>query len=107
IVSFSHVDVVVENINGIFRIKNHDWTIMKEMLSDYPWQTPNLQSTSLGILHDLAISYKRDSIWWVMSAKKEETRLRRLGILITSSEAGEKNQLCERNNNFIFNNIKI
>jgi len=39
---------------------------------------------------NLAPSYKRDSIWWVMSAKKEETRLRRLGILITSSEAGLK-----------------
>ena len=38
----------------------------------------------------LAPSYKRDSIWWVMSAKKEETRLRRLGILIASSEAGLK-----------------
>ena len=39
---------------------------------------------------NLAPSYKRDSIWWVMSAKKEETRLRRLGILITSSKAGLK-----------------
>lgn len=39
---------------------------------------------------NLAPSYKRDSIWWVMSAKKEETRLRRLGILITSSEEGLK-----------------
>jgi uncharacterized protein YdeI (YjbR/CyaY-like superfamily) len=36
----------------------------------------------------LAPSYKRDSIWWVMSAKKEETRLRRLSILIASSEEG-------------------
>jgi len=35
----------------------------------------------------LAPSYKRDSIWWVMSAKKEETRLRRLGVLLISSEA--------------------
>jgi len=33
---------------------------------------------------NLAPSYKRDSIWWVMSAKKEETRLKRLGILIES-----------------------
>ncbi|MCF6305527.1 MAG: YdeI/OmpD-associated family protein [Rhodobacteraceae bacterium] len=41
-------------------------------------------------LNNLAPSYKRDSIWWVMSAKKEETRLRRLGILIASSEAGLK-----------------
>ncbi len=47
----------------------------------------------------LAPSYKRDSIWWVMSAKREETRLRRLGILIASSEAGLKYQLCERNYN--------
>ena len=38
----------------------------------------------------LAPSYKRDSIWWVMSAKKEETRLRRLGILITSSAVALK-----------------
>ena len=39
---------------------------------------------------NLAPSYKRDSIWWVMSAKKEETRLKRLGILIASSEVGLK-----------------
>ena len=39
---------------------------------------------------NLAPSYKRDSIWWVMSAKKEETRLKRLGILIASSAAGLK-----------------
>jgi len=41
-------------------------------------------------LTNLAPSYKRDSIWWVMSAKKEETRLRRLDVLIESSEAGLK-----------------
>ncbi|MBL4628515.1 MAG: YdeI/OmpD-associated family protein [Roseicyclus sp.] len=41
-------------------------------------------------LTNLAPSYKRDSIWWVMSAKKEETRLRRLGVLIASCEAGQK-----------------
>lgn len=32
--------------------------------------------------NQLPPSYKRDSIWWVMSAKKEETRLRRLHRLI-------------------------
>ena len=41
-------------------------------------------------LSNLASSYKRDSIWWVLSAKKEETRLKRLGILIDSSEVGLK-----------------
>lgn len=39
---------------------------------------------------NLAPSYKRDSIWWIMSAKKEETRLRRLKVLIASSEEGLK-----------------
>ena len=38
----------------------------------------------------LAPSYKKNSIHWVMSAKKEETRLRRLEILIKSSEEGQK-----------------
>ena len=38
----------------------------------------------------LAPSYKRDSIWWIMSAKREETRLKRLNILIESSEKGLK-----------------
>lgn len=41
-------------------------------------------------LTNLAPSYRRNSIWWVMSAKKEETQLRRLAILIESSEAGLK-----------------
>ncbi|MFT5849956.1 MAG: hypothetical protein ACI9H6_000785 [Patiriisocius sp.] len=41
-------------------------------------------------LSNLAPSYKRDSIWWVMSAKREETQLRRLGVLIASSEVGLK-----------------
>ena len=39
---------------------------------------------------NLAPSYKRESIWWVMSAKKEETQLKRLSILISSSEAALK-----------------
>ncbi len=38
----------------------------------------------------LAPSYKKATIHWVMSAKKEETRLRRLAILIHSSEEGQK-----------------
>ena len=41
-------------------------------------------------LSNLAPSYKRDSIWWVMSAKREETRLERFGVLNSSSEVGLK-----------------
>ncbi len=33
-------------------------------------------------------SYRRPAIWWVMSAKREETRLRRLQTLIADSAAG-------------------
>ncbi len=33
-------------------------------------------------------SYRRAAIWWVVSAKKEETRLRRLAMLIQDSENG-------------------
>lgn len=44
----------------------------------------------------LAPSYKRDSIWWVMTAKREATRLKRLGILISSSEAGLKIPILQK-----------
>lgn len=39
--------------------------------------------------NQLPPSYKRDAIWWVMSAKKAETRLRRLKRLIDAWEEGE------------------
>ena len=35
-------------------------------------------------------SYQRVANWWVMSAKKEETRLKRLTLLIEFSEKGER-----------------
>ena len=35
-------------------------------------------------------SYRRTAIWWVMSAKKEETRLKRLATLIADSEQGRR-----------------
>ncbi|MEM6799842.1 MAG: YdeI/OmpD-associated family protein [Bacteroidota bacterium] len=35
-------------------------------------------------------SYKKNVSRWIMKAKKEETRQKRLGILIACSEAGEK-----------------
>jgi uncharacterized protein YdeI (YjbR/CyaY-like superfamily) len=46
-------------------------------------------------------SYQRPAIWWVMSAKHEETRLRRLKTLICDSEAGRKIKVLtlERNKN--------
>jgi uncharacterized protein YdeI (YjbR/CyaY-like superfamily) len=35
-------------------------------------------------------SYRRAAIWWVVSAKREETRLRRLQTLIDDSGAGRR-----------------
>ena len=39
---------------------------------------------------EFAPSYRRDSVWWVMSAKREETRVKRLDTLIASSLQGER-----------------
>ena len=38
----------------------------------------------------MAPSYRRPAIWWVVSAKREETRARRLTTLIADSAAGRK-----------------
>ncbi len=38
----------------------------------------------------LAPSYRKPSVWWVMSAKQEKTRLRRLDVLIDCSSKGTK-----------------
>jgi len=35
-------------------------------------------------------SYQRPAIWWVMSAKQEATKQKRLSILIKDSEAGQR-----------------
>jgi len=35
-------------------------------------------------------SYQKPALWWVMSAKQEETRLKRLTTLIEDSEKGRK-----------------
>ena len=37
-----------------------------------------------------APSYRRTSLWWIVSAKRTETRLRRLELLITDSAAGRR-----------------
>ena len=34
--------------------------------------------------------YRRAMVWWIVSAKKEETRLKRLDQLIRDSAAGER-----------------
>ena len=38
----------------------------------------------------MPLSYRRPAIWWVMSAKRAETKARRLATLIADSAAGRK-----------------
>ncbi len=38
----------------------------------------------------MALSYRHPAVWWVMSAKQEATRERRLAVLIADSAAGRK-----------------
>jgi hypothetical protein len=38
----------------------------------------------------VAPSYRKAATWWVISAKKEETRARRLAVLIETSAKGER-----------------
>jgi uncharacterized protein YdeI (YjbR/CyaY-like superfamily) len=40
--------------------------------------------------------YRRTATFWVMSAKQESTRARRLGILIAESESGERIGILKR-----------
>jgi uncharacterized protein YdeI (YjbR/CyaY-like superfamily) len=37
-----------------------------------------------------APSYRRPAVWWVMAAKREQTRAKRLTVLIASAARGEK-----------------
>ena len=49
-----------------------------------------INKKALDFFKNLAPSYKKASIHWVMSAKKKETQPRRLDILIHCSESGKK-----------------
>lgn len=49
--------------------------------------------------NELSPSVKKATIWWVVSAKQEVTRQRRLKVLIESSAANEKIPMLRRNTN--------
>jgi uncharacterized protein YdeI (YjbR/CyaY-like superfamily) len=72
----------------------------KSEIYSYEQQNPALDAESEARLHanDRAWqffqaqppSYRRTATWWVVSARKEETRLRRLDTLIDDSAAGRR-----------------
>ncbi|GEK31842.1 hypothetical protein KZO01_21510 [Kurthia zopfii] len=54
-----------------------------ELLKEYEDEIKK-NPKSWAFFNQLPPAYKRDSIWWIMSAKKEATQLRRLHRLINS-----------------------
>jgi uncharacterized protein YdeI (YjbR/CyaY-like superfamily) len=57
-------------------------------LGDAFEQRFRLNTKAWDFFQSQAGSYRRTAIWWVISAKKEETRLKRLATLIDDSEHG-------------------
>jgi uncharacterized protein YdeI (YjbR/CyaY-like superfamily) len=43
-------------------------------------------------------SYQKPAMWWVISARQEDTRVRRLNTLIKDSEEGRRIKLLQRSN---------
>ena len=58
-----------------------------ELDADYE-QRFRANQTAWDFFQAQAAWYRRAAIWWVISAKKEETRLKRLATLIEDSERG-------------------
>lgn len=53
--------------------------------------------TAWDFFHSLPPSVKKPTIWWVMSAKREDTKLKRLDTLIQCSEEGQRIPSLRRN----------
>lgn len=59
-----------------------------ELPSDYKTQV-EANGAAWAYFQAATPSYRKQVIWWIVSAKKEETRLRRLSVLIKSSADGK------------------
>ncbi|MEP2474811.1 MAG: YdeI/OmpD-associated family protein [Paracoccaceae bacterium] len=63
----------------------------RDMLLDPAFEAQLMaDETAWAFFTNLAPSYKRESIWWVMSAKRAETQRKRFSILMVSSRDGLK-----------------
>ncbi len=60
-----------------------------ELDPKYEKQIKKNKKAAAFFFEKMAPSYRKQTIWWIMSAKREETQLKRLNILIDSSEKGE------------------
>lgn len=101
-VNLKMVDELIKNgkmqAAGLAAYEKRDLT--KEKLFSYERETAQLKEEYIDqiksnpkawdFFKDLAPGYKKQTVHWVMQAKREETRQRRLKILIESSAEGKK-----------------
>lgn len=66
-----------------------------QILQEYE-DTIKVNAAAWEFFNNLSPSSKRDSIWWLMSAKREETQRKRLEILIECSQAGLKIPMLQK-----------
>lgn len=72
-----------ENISKIYSYANEEVKFSKELEEQF-----KSNKKAWDYYQSLAPSYRKHSAYWVMSAKNETTRLKRLNELMTDSQAG-------------------
>jgi len=70
--------------------KQYSYEARNRPLDERYEQTFRANQSAWEYFQGQAPSYQRAASWWVMSAKKEETRLKRLAILIEDSAKGRR-----------------
>lgn len=74
-----------ENRSGVYSYEQRGVTL------DEPYASVLAQNPDAAAFFEAQpASYKKAAIWWVVSAKKEETRTKRLGDLVAISARGER-----------------
>ena len=73
----------MENRSGIYSYEQRSDKL------DAPYEKKlKANKAAWAFLQSQSAAYRRNACWWVVSAKKEETRLRRLATLIEDSARG-------------------
>ena len=70
---------------GLYSFENASQELDKELRARF-----RLRKSAWEFFQQQPPGYRRTSIFWIMSAKKEETRVRRLEQLISASESGQR-----------------
>jgi uncharacterized protein YdeI (YjbR/CyaY-like superfamily) len=73
----------LDHKSGIYAFENEEMNLSPEFEKKF-----KSNKVAWNYFQSLASSYRRTSIYWVMTAKQDATKLKRLGELIAASEAG-------------------